>query len=536
MRNPLSRRPAVALVLLTLSSGVLSVAGGCNSRPSTDATAQRVGAAATSSQPSPGESPQTSPTGSAELPPETYHEPLFVGWSQPTVALFITGQQCGYIEPCGCTGLTNQKGGLSRRFACQQQLKERGWPVVALDVGNQVRRFGRQAEIKFQMTTEGLKQMKYQAIGLGPDDLRLSSGELIAITADDGDAGTAFVCANAAIVDRALTPRFRIIEAGGKKIGVTAVLGDDELARIASDEIIKQPPQAALAEVWPELEAARCDLYVLLAQASIPESAELARQVPHFDVVVTAGGAGEPTYEPEPIAGVKAVMVQVGTKAMYVGVIGLFDDTNQRLRYQRIALDSRFPDSREMLQLLASYQDQLRIAGLEGLGVHPIPYPDERRFVGSETCVECHDGEYAIWEKTRHAHALDSLTHPGERGEVPRHFDPECLSCHVVGWNAQKFIPYASGYLGLDETPHLHHVGCESCHGPASAHVQAEKGEHQPTEAEIERGRQQVRLPLAQAEKKCMECHDYDNSPDFHAEGAFERYWKKVAHGKSVSP
>ena len=41
-----------------------------------------------------------------------------------------------------------------------------------------------------------------------------------------------------------------------------------------------------------------------------------------------------------------------------------------------------------------------------------------------------------------------------------------------------------------------------------------------------------MRLPLANkvAERKCMECHDIDNSPDFHHPGAFEKYWKDVAH------
>jgi hypothetical protein len=27
-----------------------------------------------------------------------------------------------------------------------------------------------------------------------------------------------------------------------------------------------------------------------------------------------------------------------------------------------------------------------------------------------------------------------------------------------------------------------------------------------------------------------MECHDLDNSPDFHAAGAFEKYWKEIEH------
>jgi hypothetical protein len=41
-----------------------------------------------------------------------------------------------------------------------------------------------------------------------------------------------------------------------------------------------------------------------------------------------------------------------------------------------------------------------------------------------------------------------------------------------------------------------------------------------------------MKLPLAgdAAERKCLECHDDDNSPDFHLPGAFEKYWKEVAH------
>lgn len=477
---------------------------------------------------------QVTPAPDADQPPAAEpatlrrREPLFVGWPKPVLALFITGEQHGYIEPCGCSGLMYQKGGLVRRFACKRQLEQQGWEVVALDIGNQVRRFGRQAEIKFQMTAEGLKKMKYQAIGFGPDDLRLSAGELVAITADEGDASSPFVCANAAIIDRELTPRYHVIEAAGKKIGVTAVLGTEGLAQITSDEIIKRPPEEALREVWAELEKQSCDLYVLLAHASLDESAELARKIPHFDVVVTAGGAGEPTYEAEKIAGTNAVMVQVGTKGMYLGVIGVFDDPAQPLRYQRVPLDDRFPDAPEMLQLLASYQDQLKAAGLEGLGIKPIPYPTDRQFVGSEACLDCHEAEYKIWEKTTHAHALETLIHPGERSEVPRHFDPECISCHVVGWNPQKYFPYVSGYLGVEETPLLHHVGCENCHGPGSAHVAVEK-DGGPTET-LNKLREETRLPLPEAEKKCMECHDLDNSIEFHEPGAFDRYWKKIEH------
>jgi hypothetical protein len=37
-------------------------------------------------------------------------------------------------------------------------------------------------------------------------------------------------------------------------------------------------------------------------------------------------------------------------------------------------------------------------------------------------------------------------------------------------------------------------------------------------------------LKVEDAEQKCLECHDLDNSPDFQEEGAFEKYWAKVKH------
>jgi hypothetical protein len=457
-------------------------------------------------------------------------EPLFVGWPEPKLVLLMTGRQDGYIEPCGCSGLTNQKGGLVRRYTLRKELIDRGWEVVPLDVGNQVRRYGRQPEIKFQMTTEGMKQMGYRAIAFGSDDLRLSIGELVALTASEGDQESSFVCANTAVLDPSLTPRYHVIEAAGKKIGVTAILSSAHQAKISSDEIIKQTSDEALSEVWTELAKRDCDLHVLLAHASIDDSIRLAQKFPHFDVVVTAGGAGEPTYEAEKIPETESILVQVGTKAMYVGIVGVFEDDSEPLRYQRVPLDARFVDSPEMLRLLKSYQQQLEAAGLSGLEVDPIPHPSGRKFVGSAECKDCHEEEYEIWEDTGHAHALDSLIHPGERSEVPRHFDPECISCHVVGWNPQKFFPYTSGYLGLDETPEMHNVGCENCHGPGSAHVDAEVGVGDPSDELLEGLRAEVRLKLEDAEQKCMDCHDLDNSPDFHEEGAFERYWENVEH------
>lgn len=480
--------------------------------------------------------PSASPTATDSNQPAANSPParkLFEGWPTPRVVLLVTGQQHGYIEPCGCTQLANQKGGMARRHTLAKQLTARGWPLVGLDAGNQVRRFGRQAEIKFHMTLDGLKTIGYQAIVLGADDLRLSVDELVAATVPLEGQATPFLCANAAVLDWSLMPDHKVIEQGGRKIGVTAILGTQWKESVARDDIVFKDPAEGLRSVMPKLQAANCDVLVLLAHASVAEGKQLARDFPQFDIVVAAGAPGDgtdPLYQPAVIDGTKTMFVQSGIKGMFAGVIGVFDDAETPLRYQRVPLDATLEDSPEMLKLLKSYQDQLETVGLVGLGLRPVPHPSGNKFVGSEKCGECHTKAFDVWANTPHATATDSLVNPVERAEIQRHFDPECLSCHVTGWNPQRFFPYTSGYLALEQSQHLQGNGCENCHGPGSAHVDAEEGTTAADAALLKMLRQSMRLPLAATERKCVECHDIDNSPGFHDKGAFEHFWQDVEH------
>ncbi len=457
------------------------------------------------------------------------------GWAKPSFALFVTGRQHGYIEPCGCTGLDRAKGGLSRRYSVLKQLKERGWEVVPVDVGNQVRRVGAQADIKFHTTAEILQKMGYAAIGFGPDDLRLSPMEVLMSMDPEGNGTSSFVSANASVLEH--NPKFKVVEAGGQKIGITAVVGKSALAEIQNEDITFTDTPAALRETVDELRNQDCDKLVLLAHCSTEETEQLARDFPMFDVIVTAGGAGEPTMEPTRVDGSNARIVQAGTKGIYVGVLGFYDDAAEPIKYDRIVLDNRFPDSPEVLQAFAMYQNQLRDMGLKDLGLRPVRHPrstkttppeiGERTFVGHETCGECHTSAYEVYENSPHFQATKSISEPTERSAIKRHYDPECLSCHVTGWNPQGYFPYASGYLSLEESVALHSNGCENCHGPGSAHVAAENGDVDATDERIQSLREEMRLSLEEARKtKCYDCHDQDNSPDFD----FDTYWPEVEH------
>ncbi|MFM8414521.1 MAG: multiheme c-type cytochrome [Planctomycetota bacterium] len=454
---------------------------------------------------------------------------VFSDWPAPKAVLVFTGELDGYIEPCGCTGKENQKGGLSRRQNFLRAIEAAGWQAVPVDLGGQVKRFGRQTEAKFQSIVDGLRGMRYAAVGFGPADLRLPAEELVAAVAPIGDQPSPYVSANVGLLglDANITPRFRVVEAGGLKIGITTVLGDEEAAKIRNDDIEVVPAAQALGPVAADLAKAGCDHQVLLCFAKPEETKALAARYPQFDLVATAGGADEPPRELTTLPS-GARFVELGHKGMFAVAVGFFADAATPIRSQRVPLDARWGEADDMIALLATYQQKLETMGFEGLGLVPIRHPSGRRFAGSAACQECHAEAYEVWENSGHATALTTL----EEARPRRDSDPECLSCHVVGWAPQRFEPFEGGFAGMDKTPHLAHQGCENCHGPAAAHTAVERGDVRATEAERDRLRAELVLSLDTPEGKekavnnCLECHDLDNSPQFD----FDEYWPAVEH------
>lgn len=99
------------------------------------------------------------------------------------------------------------------------------------------------------------------------------------------------------------------------------------------------------------------------------------------------------------------------------------------------------------------------IAGASVVAVRAASTPEDAEYVGTSKCKICHMEEYNVWaERETHATAFDDLL-PEEREKE------DCVKCHVTGYGEE------SGFKSAKKTPDLKHVGCESCHGPGSAHV-----------------------------------------------------------------
>ncbi len=93
-------------------------------------------------------------------------------------------------------------------------------------------------------------------------------------------------------------------------------------------------------------------------------------------------------------------------------------------------------------------------------------------FVGSQACAKCHGtdaigNQYNIWKGSPHSKAFatlrtsDAKKIAAKAGIESPETNYECLKCHNTG--AGKFKEaYSEG------------VGCEACHGPASAYIDYE--------------------------------------------------------------
>jgi hypothetical protein len=122
--------------------------------------------------------------------------------------------------------------------------------------------------------------------------------------------------------------------------------------------------------------------------------------------------------------------------------------------------------------------------------------------VGSSTCRRCHAAEYDQWVGTRHATAFATLEREGN------HERAECISCHTTAPGKP------GGFQGQRETPQMAEVGCEACHGPGRAHVQAPPAPYGTVELDT-----------------CIGCHDAENSPEFD----YYTYRERVAHQARAS-
>ena len=456
-------------------------------------------------------------------PPEksSHVETLYANWPTPAAALVISGEQFGYLEPCGCT--EGQQGGLLRRANMLEKLRdEQKWPLALADLGSLVKspslaRGGpEQIKLKFRASLQALSTLKYNALALSPEDLKLGIDETVGQFLNMPDGPLKVVAANvaAAGLDSKIAPSVRT-KAGPVAIGITAVVDPEwfKALKDPSDLLAVKPIDETLPAVLKDLES-DTQTQVLLVQGSRELAKELAAKYPGFDVVVSTSEFPDPEEAPESANGGKTMIVSIGHKGKYVGVVGIFDKAEPRYRYQRVALNTRFdgPATAMKAVIEGEFRDSLKAQGIvENFLRHDfVNGASNSKYVGAESCKTCHPNTYAKWAGTKHAAAYTALEKDPKPNVV---YDAECIKCHTTGFE------YTSGWKSAESTPYLKGNQCENCHGPASRHIT------DPANLEI-RGFLHLTAERADKSRLCISCHDEDNSHNF----KFETHWPQITH------
>ncbi len=472
--------------------------------------------------------------------------PPLADWKTPAAAFLLTGEQHGYFEPCGCS--LHQLGGMARRGDLARMLsQERKWPLSGFDVGGTLKRNRRQDAIKFLMMLDALKHLNYAAVTTGLEELKLGADFLLQQMPGDPEdrkKGVALLGANVVLFDQpdlGWPMASRIVQVGDVKVGVTAVIGAslrDQVAPAgAATNISIQDPATVLPAVIDSMQAEKPAFLVLLCHGNEAEAKQLAEKFPQFQIILAAGGLEEPDAKPVVVG--KTWILNAGHKGKRVGVLGYYpDNAAEPFKFDLVELDdTRFQNDKHMRDLMRNYQQQIQDEGLATSDELLLRHPSGLSFTGAAKCAECHKKAFDIWKDSKHAEGLSSLKtgHPGqEKDWIVRIHDPECLSCHVTGWEPQQMLRFESGYFNEEKTPHLIGQQCENCHGPGSKHVALEESLKAKAAdlvmADVTAARNSVKRTLEQARREmCIQCHDSDNSPKFKPD-AFMEYWEQIAH------
>jgi Cytochrome c554 and c-prime len=433
---------------------------------------------------------------------------LFSDWDDMVGAIIISGEQIGYLEPCGCT--SGQLGGLGRRYDLIDRLRHQRLPLALIDLGSIAEPPGArggpvESRIKFGIALRALTAMQYDALALSAADLKQGIAETLTQFLNLGEQPRV-VAANVVpdqTFESVITPSVRSAT-GPIKLGITAVLDPDAYQALGNDpdkpSLTVKPPRESLKAVLADLES-NTNLQVLMVQGTPEKAKELALAFPGFEVVVSTSEMVDPDADAEMMNEGKTALIQVGKKGKYVGVLGLFQDPKRPYRYRRVTLDRRYNNVEPIKKLLdEELQGELQVLRVVEDYVKRgyIGGADGATFIGAETCKECHPNTYSRWASTKHAQAFQDLLKP----ERYREFDAECASCHTTGFE------YTTGFRSAQLTPYLKGNQCENCHGPGSKHAE------EPDNKEF---RTLLSKAVANVEQTrfCNRCHDEDNSPHF---------------------
>ncbi|MBA4147534.1 MAG: hypothetical protein H0X66_05410 [Verrucomicrobia bacterium] len=422
--------------------------------------------------------------------------------------IFFTCDTRGRLVPCGC--FTGQNGGLTRLKTTLEKLAE---PMaIRLDVGDAIRGTADFNLIEYKYILEAYAGMQFDALNIGHREAQLSKGQLDTIKQS---APVKLISAN--LFDKKSGERvfepFHIIQRGRHKIAIVGVVDPRGLNETLGEGLMVEKMETVLGTLVPELKK-KADFIVLLAFTDETTLAQLAREFYELNIIL-GGKVSQPAQDLRKEN--RSFISYTANESRTLGVLQVQVSTENKLTatsQEMILLHDRIHEHGSVKTLAANYRDEIRKTPLQVddpafLQENVVPgIKTAATYVGSQSCAECHSSAMATWKKSGHAHAFETLI------ETKADADPNCIGCHTVGFGTP------SGYRREFASSKLVDVGCESCHGPGSLHV------NQRLAGELVTFKFR---PLGAGD--CQKCHHGEFSRPFD----WDEFWPLIQHGKEKS-
>jgi hypothetical protein len=393
---------------------------------------------------------------------------------------------------------------LARRATLVDRAKIEAAAVVQVDSGDLLPAPGDDATLDAQDALErrarlvfaSYRRMGVDAVTLGerelafePKRLRamLSAANLVGVTANlvDKNGELAF-------------PSDKLIDAEGRSVGVFGVIDmpAETLSALTKWGLTVTDPIEAARAATQSLRVRGASFVVGLFHVAggVARAREILKEVSDIDVVVLGHGA-EGLVPGAPALEGRTRIVSAGALGTAVGrldVRSLRDGNGPTFDDQVLPLKGSIPNHLGV-ELLAQV-DTGQITGLDGNADANKNGPakgakvyENWDYASNTACEFCHQPALAQWKTTDHAQAFATL----KKKKHDR--DPSCLGCHMTG-----FLQPGGTRSIATAAEQFSDVGCESCHGPSTAHVRSnnkKKGTSRKVAATV-----------------CLGCHTHDQN------------------------
>jgi hypothetical protein len=353
--------------------------------------------------------------------------------------------------------------------------------------------------VKLDVMMSALKEMRYDAVGVGEVDLRTCRDKFF-IEAEKH---------NLTVLDaRPDMPKpalpFIVRNVDGVRVGIVSFGGNDPLA--SGNEYARRKAMYLAYKTAREAS----DILIVLDQGNVVDSGWLDRNGTRLgppDIVIS-GQAKVGLTQPQ-VHG-RTHIVPTSYQAIKVGIVDVEVRPGEAPVLscelveltQAVAYDEKIKERIDAFSFsnsvpLAQQRNILPVSGK----ANDNAFVSDKPYYSPEICKPCHVRQYEDWARTKHSVALKTLIdHQG--------LSDECLTCHSEEYRRLGKVSAPRGDVGG--------VECATCHVDALPHG-------------LERKTVAARSKVDEA--MCLSCHTKERSPAYDKQA----YFPKVAHPDVVT-